>query len=124
MRLIFPEQWPFTLTIIGQNVAGHTKRAFTNAMMLIISAAGNIAGPFFSRDQDAPRYVLAIASILVFFCAALLCALALRFYMVWENRRRDRVYGALETVDDKVDGMRLGMHDKTDLENPDFRHVL
>ena len=117
-------QWPFLLTIIGQNIAGHTKRAFTNALMLIIFAAGNIAGPFFFRTQDAPRYVLAIATILVCFCLALVCALGLRLYMMWENRRRDRVFGALETVDDKVDGMRLGMHDKTDLENPDFRFVL
>lgn len=93
-------------------------------MMLIIFAAGNIAGPFFFRSGDAPRYVLAIATILVCFCAALLCAAALRFYMDWENRRRDRVYGVLETADDRMDGMRLGMHDKTDLENPDFRYVL
>jgi ACS family allantoate permease-like MFS transporter len=117
-------QWPFLLTIIGQNIAGHTKRAFTNALMLIIFAAGNIAGPFFFRAQDSPRYVLAITTILVCFCLALICALALRLYMMWENRRRDRVFGVLGTVNDQVDGMRLGMHDKTDLENPDFRYVL
>lgn len=92
--------------------------------MLIVFAAGNIAGPFFFRTQDAPRYVLAIATILVCFCLAAICGLALRLYMSWENRRRDRVFGALETVDDRLDGMRLGMHDKTDLENPDFRFVL
>jgi hypothetical protein len=93
-------------------------------MMLIMFSAGNIAGPFFFRNEDAPRYVLAIASILVFFCSGLLCALVLRFYMQWENRRRDRVYGVLETADDRVDAMRMGMHDKTDLENTDFRYVL
>lgn len=116
--------WPFVLTIIGQNIAGHTKRAFTNTLMLILFATGNIAGPFFFRSQDAPRYVLAIASILVFFCASLLCAVVLRFYMLWENKRRDRVYGAVETTEAKVDGMRTGMHDKTDQENTDFRYVL
>lgn len=57
--------WPFTLTIIGQNIAGHTKRAVTNAILLIFFAAGNIAGPFFFRSQDAPKYVLAITIILV-----------------------------------------------------------
>jgi hypothetical protein len=92
--------------------------------MLIIFAAANIAGPFFFRSQDAPRYVLAIATILVCFCAALLCALALRFLMVRENTRRDRIYGQLESTQDRVDGMRVGMHDKTDLENTDFRYVL
>ena len=41
-----------------------------------------------------------------------------------ENKKRDRRFGALETTQEKLDGMRLGMHDKTDLENPDFRDVL
>ncbi|KAF2446695.1 hypothetical protein P171DRAFT_519071 [Karstenula rhodostoma CBS 690.94] len=99
--------WPFLLTIIGQNVAGHTKRAFTNALMLIIFAAGNIAGPFFFRTQDAPHYVLAITTIPVCFSLALFCALGLRLYMIWENRRRERVFGLLQTVNDQVDGMRL-----------------
>ncbi|KAL2205883.1 MFS general substrate transporter, partial [Sarocladium strictum] len=116
--------WPFVLTILGQNIAGHTKRAFTNALMLIIFAAANIAGPFFFRSGDAPKYVLAIATILVCFCAALFCALALRFLMHRENKKRDRVYGGLESTQDRVDGMRTGMHDKTDLENTDFRYVL
>ncbi|KAH6976578.1 major facilitator superfamily domain-containing protein [Ilyonectria destructans] len=116
--------WPFLLTIIGQNIAGHTKRAFTSALMLIIFAAGNIAGPFFFRAQDSPRYVLAIATILVCFCAALVCALVLRFMMLRENKRRDRVYGELQSAEDRIDGMRVGMHDKTDLENTDFRYVL
>jgi hypothetical protein len=57
--------WPVTLTIIGQNIAGHTKRAVTNATLWIFFSAGNIAGPFFFRSQDAPEYVLAITIILV-----------------------------------------------------------
>lgn len=68
--------------------------------------------------------MLAITTILVFFCAALFCAIALRYYMVLQNRIRDRKFGALETSEEKLDGMRLGMHDKTDLENSDFRYVL
>jgi len=93
-------------------------------MLFIIFAAGNIAGPFFFRSEDAPKYVLAITVILVCLCVALLCAVVLRLYMIWENARRDRQFGALETTEDKLDGMRLGMHDKTDLENVDFRYVL
>ncbi|KAK1472841.1 hypothetical protein CABS01_16132 [Colletotrichum abscissum] len=115
--------WPFVLTIVGQNVAGHTKRAFTNTMLLMVFAAGNIAGPFFFRSQDAPKYFLAIAVVLVCFCAALLTAIVLRLYMAWQNRRRDSKYGNVDGVE-KVDGMRFGMHDKTDLENLDFRYVL
>ncbi|KAJ0338664.1 hypothetical protein COL922a_005373 [Colletotrichum nupharicola] len=115
--------WPFILTIVGQNIAGHTKRAFTNTLLLMVFAAVNIAGPFFFRSQDGPKYVLAIAIILVCFCAALLTAVVLRLYMTWENKRRDKKYGGVDGAQ-HVDGVRLGMHDKTDLENPDFRYVL
>jgi MFS transporter, ACS family, allantoate permease len=109
--------------MVGQNVAGHTKRAITNTMLLMVFAAGNIAGPFFFRTQDAPKYVLAITTILIFFCLAFFSGIAMRLYMIMENRRRDRVYGVVDT-EEKVEGMRLGMHDKTDLENTDFRYVL
>jgi hypothetical protein len=44
--------------------------------------------------------------------------------MAVENRRRDKVFGKLQTTEEKIEGMRLGMHDKTDLENMDFRYVL
>jgi MFS transporter, ACS family, allantoate permease len=52
------------------------------------------------------------------------CAILLRVYMIVENKRRDRQFGALEITEEKLDGMRLGMHDKTDLENVGFRYVL
>lgn len=93
-------------------------------MLFIIFAAGNIAGPFFFRTNDAPKYVLAITIILVCFCLALLSAIGLRLYMQIENRRRDEIFGVLETSEQRLDGMRLGMHDKTDLENLDFRYLV
>ncbi|KAF9871730.1 hypothetical protein CkaCkLH20_10664 [Colletotrichum karsti] len=113
---------PFALTIVGQNIAGHTKRAVANTLLFIMYAAGNIAGPFFFRSEDAPRYVLAIVSIMVCLGIGLLCAVLLRFYMIWENKRRDRLYGRPENLEDRLDGMRMGMHDKTDDENKDFRY--
>lgn len=44
--------------------------------------------------------------------------------MIMENKRRDSRFGRLDGLEEKLDGMRLGMHDKTDLENVDFRYVL
>ncbi len=92
-------------------------------MLLVLFAAGNIAGPFLFRTQDAPGYVLAITTILISFCLAFFSGIALRLHMIFENRRRDRLYGTVDTTN-KLDGMRLGMHDRTDLENTDFRYVL
>ncbi|KAL3461630.1 major facilitator superfamily domain-containing protein [Aspergillus heterothallicus] len=117
--------WPFTLTIVGQNIAGHTKRAATNVLLFMAFSAGNIAGPFFFREKDAPRYVLAITIILVCFCLCIFIAASLRVYMVIANKRRDRKYGAVVRREGEVlDGVILGMHDLTELENPDFRYVL
>jgi hypothetical protein len=110
--------------MVGQNIAGHTKRAATQTMLFMVFAAGNIAGPFLFREQDAPKYILAITISLACFCAAILCAATLRLCMAAENRRRDIRFGKLQTAADKIEGIRLGMHDKTDLENMDFRYVL
>lgn len=87
-------------------------------------ATGNIAGPFFFRDQDAPEYVLAITAVMVCFVISVFCAILLRIFMVWENRRRDTRFGKVEDLEVKLDGMRMGMYDKTDNENKDFRYVL
>jgi MFS transporter, ACS family, allantoate permease len=112
------------LAIVGQNIAGHTKRAVTNTLLFVLFAVGNIAGPFFFREQDAPKYTLAIASIIAFFVITLFSGIGLRIVMTLENRRRDKKYGKLENMEQKLDGMRLGMLDKTDNENTDFRYVL
>lgn len=46
---------------------------------------------------------------------------ALRLYLIWENRRRDQVGGAVESEADT--GVMLNMMDKTDKEILQFRYV-
>ena len=92
-------------------MAGHTQRASTNTLMFITYTAGSTAGPIFFRTHDAPEYVLAIPSMLVL-CAGLLRAVLLRIHMTMENRRRDRRYGRMEGLEEKLDAMLMGMHDK------------
>jgi MFS transporter, ACS family, allantoate permease len=49
----------------------------------------------------------------------------LRVYIILSNRARDKKYGVAESTEGEVlDGIRLGMHDLTVLENPDFRYIL
>jgi len=57
-------------------------------------------------------------------CVCIGLAVTLRIYMITVNRSRDRKYGKVETTEEKLEGMRFGMHDKTDLENTDFRYML
>lgn len=51
----------------------------------------------------------------------ILCGVA-RFYLVWENRRRDGVYPPFHGNEEVV-GDIAGMLDKTDKEIPQFRYV-
>lgn len=89
--------WPFTLTMIGQNIAGHTKRAATNVLLFMAFAAGNIAGPFFFRTQDAPKYVLAITIILICceFCPKHKSKLAMMSLLTDRQKKSVSVYSFL-----------------------------
>ncbi|KAG7886135.1 hypothetical protein KL936_005052 [Ogataea polymorpha] len=118
--------WPFALSIIGSNYAGHTKRATMSMLLLIFFAVGNIIGPFCFTSEDAPKYTKALATNLGCFCACFVIAVLLRLYLIWQNRRRDAKYGPVAelTEDERQQGIINGMKDLTDTENKEFRYVL
>jgi hypothetical protein len=41
------------------------------------------------RNQDAPRYIPALATTAAFGALGIVLTLILGFYMIWDNRRRD-----------------------------------
>ncbi|CUM67435.1 uncharacterized protein PRCAT00005131001 [Priceomyces carsonii] len=118
--------WPFALNVVGVNFAGQTKRAAVSLILLIFFSVGNIIGPFCFKSSDAPKYSKALATIIGCFCAAFFIGVTLRLYLIWENRRRDKLYGDAEKIleDERVEGIINGLKDQTDLENVDFRYVL
>ena len=64
---------------------------------------------------------------------ALLCCLiigfamcwVIRYYLLWENRRRDRVVSAEEVAAfyEATHGVMVNLTDRTDKEIPEFRYV-
>uniref|UniRef100_D8QEL6 Major facilitator superfamily (MFS) profile domain-containing protein n=1 Tax=Schizophyllum commune (strain H4-8 / FGSC 9210) TaxID=578458 RepID=D8QEL6_SCHCM len=117
--------WPFTLTVLGQNFAGHTKRAVVYAILMCCNAAGNISGPFMFPDSDAPRYTKALTIILCMFCAQFAIGVFMRLYMARFNVHRDHKYGKVTgSTDLTFQGAKAGLLDKTDQENKEFRYVL
>lgn len=122
--------WPFCLSVLGSNYAGHTKRATMSMLLLIFFSVGNIVGPFCFQSSDAPKYTKALATILGCFCACFIIAVLFRYYLIFENNRRDKKYGKVDTKEDsvkreeKLSGIINGMKDQTDTENKNFRYVL
>ncbi|KAG7842908.1 hypothetical protein KL942_000004 [Ogataea angusta] len=116
--------YPFAMTLTGQLISGHTKQSFTNALVLITFALGNIVGPFAFKASDAPRYTHALATIIGTFAACIAIGAVLGVYIFYENRRRNKLYGnPAEDEDLQLQGEIDGLKDKTDLENKYFRFV-
>ena len=110
-----------TLTVIYQwtaaNVAGHTKRVVSVALVAGSFSVGNIIGPQTFQAKDAPQYIPAKITVLATQAAAAFVAVAIFGYYMWENKRRDRRRGGAEVVDKKL------WENLTDKENSAFRYV-
>ena len=106
--------------LLTTNIAGHTKRSTANGLWFVFYAAGNIAGAniFFAREK--PRYFSALTGLITCYCGMIVVALFLRQWMIWENRKRDRLYGEGEDEQAVEDGFK----DQTDKEAKHFRYAL
>ncbi|KKY23933.1 putative allantoate permease [Phaeomoniella chlamydospora] len=118
--------------------AGHTKKTTVIALYHIGYGLGNILSPQLFQPRWKPRYyptwtvILVVASIF-----PALIVLYLRYYLVQENKRRDRLAdtnhctdtGIVESYDDDTGNkiihvVNANQLDLTDRENLSFRYVL
>lgn len=60
--------------------------------------------------------------MMICYGVALVTCFSLRFYLIWENRRRDRVSNE-EINSDSQGSLDFGSLDKTDKEMSQFRYV-
>ncbi|KAK1449221.1 hypothetical protein CMEL01_08536 [Colletotrichum melonis] len=107
------------LSLQTANIAGHTKKVVTSACLFLGYCVGNIAGPFFYKSDQAPKYELGIWSMIVAHLLEVVVVITLRFLLKWENDRRDRMQGEVAEVD--LDATAFG--DLTDCENLNFRYI-
>lgn len=79
-------------------------------------------GPQVFLYWNAPRYFIAFATHLGCYSLLVIVILALRFYLVRQNNKRDELAaaGVHEARDDR---MLHAWEDLTDKENPNFRYV-
>uniref|UniRef100_L2FC95 Allantoate permease n=1 Tax=Colletotrichum fructicola (strain Nara gc5) TaxID=1213859 RepID=L2FC95_COLFN len=111
---------PLLYSLVGANYAGHTKKVTMNATLLICFCVGNIIGPLTFTAESAPEYIPAKTAIIVTCGLAMVFTLMLRFYYVWENKRRDNLVrtGQLGHLKD------VEFSDMTDRLNKEFRYTL
>lgn len=112
--LIIVYQWT------ASNVAGHTKRVISVALISGSFSVGNIIGPQTFEAKDAPQYIPAKIAVLATQSAGALMAAVLFAYYVWANKRKE-----VSPMDPLVDGHgeEALWEDRTDKENKTFRYV-
>ncbi|KAF9890765.1 hypothetical protein FE257_005634 [Aspergillus nanangensis] len=121
--------FPVMVSLVASNIAGFTKKSTTVAMFFVTYCVGNLVGPQFFREDEAPNYKTAYTTILICFAITIVMALGFRVYLQLENRRRDREQGvridAEESRPVHVDADEdLDQVDETDKQNRSFRYVL
>ncbi|KAF7590882.1 hypothetical protein BBP40_002296 [Aspergillus hancockii] len=128
---VFGAGFPLSLSLVSSNFAGFTKKTTVTAVLFIGYCVGNIAGPQLFKNGEAPQYYTAFSAILACFCIAVVDVVALRVYMVWENKRRDRKQGRViepetEEAEDasnpEIEIREQG--DVSDWQNESFRNCL
>ncbi|TVY48636.1 putative transporter [Lachnellula occidentalis] len=112
--------------LLTTNIAGHTKRSFSNGLWFVFYAGGNIAGSNIFFTKEAPRYFSALTGLIACYCGMFVVALLLRQYMWWENRRRNKQIGEGVRTEEGADaqGILEGFGDRTDKSNLHFRYAL
>ena len=112
--LIIVYQWT------ASNVAGHTKRVISVALISGSFSVGNIIGPQTFEAKDAPQYIPAKITVLATQSAGALMAVVLFAYYVWANKRKE-----VSPMDPLVDGHgeEALWEDRTDKKNKTFRYV-
>jgi hypothetical protein len=108
---------------LNANVAGQTKRSITNGMWFAFYAAGNIVGANIFYTYEAPKYVSGIIGLVVSYSGMMAIGIAYRLGLMWENRKRDKLYGKVEGETEEM-AMVNGFKDFTDKENTGFRYQL
>jgi sugar phosphate permease len=85
------------ITFLSCNISPHTKRATALAFMLSIGNCGGAISGQIYRTQDAPRFILGHAINLAFSGLSLITVIILLISLRLENRRRDSLYGPVDT---------------------------
>ncbi|KAK2027032.1 major facilitator superfamily transporter [Colletotrichum zoysiae] len=106
-------------TWYNNNVVNENQRVLLTSIGVPLANLMGLVSSNIFRKHDAPKYAPALITTASFGVAGTLCALALGFYMVWDNRRRNRAQG-VDLNASQVPTSKLGDGPKS----PNFRWFL
>ncbi|OAA66023.1 Major facilitator superfamily domain, general substrate transporter [Cordyceps fumosorosea ARSEF 2679] len=117
----FAASYAMLLALVGANTAGHTKKVLMQAIIWSSYAICNGISPLFVRQTEVKaQYPSAFKGAIITAAIAVACGVMMRFYLQYQNYRRDKTYGK-QTEEDIQNARFL---DQTDMENKTFRYVL
>jgi hypothetical protein len=95
--------------------------------VFIAYCTGNIIGPQIMFSREAPSYPSGFAGILVCFSSSTILIFVFRFYLIWENKKRDAAVNerldVIEIGGEPISTSALNLLDKTDRDLHQFRYV-
>ncbi len=105
--------------LYNNNIAHEGRRVVLTSIAVPVANLMGIVSSNLFRNEDAPKYIPALATTAAFGAVGLVLTLFLGFYMVFDNRRRDRAQGVVVKAKDiPTDKLRDGP------DSPDFRWFL
>ncbi|KAB8257359.1 major facilitator superfamily domain-containing protein [Aspergillus pseudonomiae] len=121
--------FPLMLSLHASNTAGFTKKSTVAALIFVGYCVGNLIGPQFFKNSEAPYYPTAYTTIVICYAIAMASAVVFRVYLGWENRRRDKQQGVYIDPEEtrKIDlhtDEALDHADETDIQNRSFRYIV
>ncbi|KAJ4211554.1 hypothetical protein NW759_012465 [Fusarium solani] len=119
----FVGNFPMVFAMSTANFAGFTKKTTVNAAIFVAYCAANIASPQLFKASEAPNYESGFTACVICLSAAAVLSGVLRYYLIWENKKRDQLYGVPENNPEEVD-LAQNLEDKTDAELPEFRYSI
>ncbi|KAF8333911.1 allantoate permease [Amanita rubescens] len=131
---------PTLLSWQSTNVAGHTKKTCTTALMTTGGFCGGMVGPLLFSPQDGPRYHKGLLGLLIAFCtfSVFVCVtVAYLHYLNRKNEQRRIMAGKEARIADysmmsvqEINNPRMednfgqdAFNDVTDLQNDEFIYV-
>ncbi|WVF68130.1 hypothetical protein IAT40_002893 [Kwoniella sp. CBS 6097] len=121
----YQSSFVLSLSLITSNTGGQSKKMIVSGMIWFGACIGNIVGPFFYLNNQAPKYQLGIGSLLTCNILEFFMFFAFRYAFKYENRKKRKAIesGQMGSIATGAELNSTAFADLTDKENPHFEYV-